>query len=213
MIWFILFATAVVIIGANALSKNTQKKVFEKEEAEKAAKEKEEQEAARIKAEQEEAARLKAEQEEAEKKKAAAELEKKLRRIYTFDVEGVKEKNANGTDRQSILTKAMEKAESDRNSNKEWCDQYCPDITLGAYTKDGARRCSVLLDNKRVGDVPQEDVKTVLKIIDRSNSITPTLYTEIDEETGDPITMLELDLFYKLTPAELEKEENEAQKE
>lgn len=209
MIWFILFATVVVVIGANALSKNTQKKVFEKEEAEKAAQE----EAARIKAEQEEAARLKAEQEEAEKKKAAAELEKKLRRIYTFDVEGVKEKNANGTDRQSILTKAMEKAESDRNSNKEWCDQYCPDITLGAYTKDGVRRCSVLLDNKRVGDVPQEDVKTVLKIIDRSNSITPTLYTEIDEETGDPITMLELDLFYKLTPAELEKEENEAQKE
>lgn len=202
MIWFILFATVVVVIGANALSKNTQKKVFEKEAAEKAAKEKEEQEAARIKAEQEEA-----------EKKAAAELEKKLRRIYTFDVEGVKEKNANGTDRQSILTKAMEKAESDRNSNKEWCDQYCPDITLGAYTKDGARRCSVLLDNKRVGDVPQEDVKTVLKIIDRSNSITPTLYTEIDEETGDPITMLELDLFYKLTPAELEKEENEAQKE
>ena len=125
----------------------------------------------------------------------------------------MKEKNANGTDRQSILTKAMEKAESDRNSNKEWCDQYCPDITLGAYTKDGVRRCSVLLDNKRVGDVPQEDVKTVLKFIDRSNSITPTLYTEIDEETGDPITMLELDLFYKLTPAELEKEENEAQKE
>ena len=202
MIWFILFATVVVVIGANALSKNTQKKVFEKEAAEKAAKEKEEQEAARIKAEQEEA-----------EKKAAAELEKKLRRIYTFDVEGVKEKNANGTDRQSILTKAMEKAESDRNSNKEWCDQYCPDITLGAYTKDGERRCSVLLDNKRVGDVPQENVKTVLKIIDRSNSITPTLYTEIDEETGDPITMLELDLFYKLTPEELEKEENEAQKE
>lgn len=198
MIWFILFATVVVVIGANALSKNTQKKVFEKEEAEKAA--------------QEEAARIKAEQEEAEKK-AAAELEKKLRRIYTFDVEGVKEKNANGTDRQSILTKAMEKAESDRNSNKEWCDQYFPDITLGAYTKDGVRRCSVLLDNKRVGDVPQEDLKTVLKIIDRSNSITPTLYTEIDEETGDPITMLELDLFYKLTPEELEKEENEAQKE
>lgn len=202
MIWFIMLATAVVIIGANALSKNTQKKVFEKEEAEKAAKEKEEQEAARIKAEQEEA-----------EKKAAAELEKKLRRIYTFDVEGVKEKNANGTDRQSILTKAMEKEESDRNSNKEWCDQYCPDITLGVYTKDGVRRCSVLLDNKRVGDVPQEDLKTVLKIIDRSNSITPTLYTEIDEETGDPITMLELDLFYKLTPEELEKEENEAQKE
>lgn len=202
MIWFILFATAVVIIGANALSKNTQKKVFEKEEAEKAAKEKEEQEAARIKAEQEEA-----------EKKAAAELEKKLRRIYTFDVEGVKDKNANGTDRQSILTKAMEKVESDRNSNKEWCDQYFPDITLGAYTKDGVRRCSVLLDNKRVGDVPQEDIKTVLKIIDSSNSITPTLYTEIDEETGDPITMLELDLFYKLTPEELEKEENEAQKE
>lgn len=209
MIWFIMLATAVVIIGANALSKNTQKKVFEKEEAEKAAQE----EAARIKAEQEEAARLKAEQEEAEKKKAAAELEKKLRRIYTFDVDGVKEKNANGTDRQSILTKAMEKVESDRNSNKEWCDQYFPDITLGAYTKDGVRRCSVLLDNKRVGDVPQEDIKTVLKIIDSSNSITPTLYTEIDEETGDPITMLELDLFYKLTPEELEKEENEAQKE
>lgn len=209
MIWFILIATAVVIIGANALSKNTQKKVFEKEAAEKAEKEKEEQEAARIKAEQEEAARIKAEQEEAERK----ELEKKLRRIYTFDVEGVKEKNANGTDRQSILTKAMEKAESDRNSNKEWYDQYSPDITLGAYTKDGVRRCSVLLDNKRVGDVPQEDVKTVLKIIDRSNSITPTLYTEIDEETGDPITMLELDLYYKLTPEELEKEENEAQKE
>lgn len=209
MIWFIMLATAVVIIGANALSKNTQKKVFEKEEAEKAAQE----EAARIKAEQEEAARLKAEQEEAEKKKAAAELEKKLRRIYTFDVEGVKEKNANGTDRQSILTKAMEKVESDRNSNKEWCDQYSPDIALGAYTKDGVRRCSVLLDNKRVGDVPQEDVKTVLKIIDRSNSITPTLYTEIDEETGDPITMLELDLFYRLTPEELEKEENEAKKE
>lgn len=202
MIWFILFATVVVVIGANALSKNTQKKVFEKEAAEKAAKEKEEQEAARIKAEQEEA-----------EKKAAAELDKKLRRIYTFDVEGVKEKNANGTDRQSILTKAMEKEESDRNSNKEWCDQYSPDIALGAYTKDGVRRCSVLLDNKRVGDVPQEDVKTVLKIIDRSNSITPTLYTEIDEETGDPITMLELDLFYKLTPEELEKEENEAQKE
>lgn len=202
MIWFILFATVVVVIGANALSKNTQKKVFEKEAAEKAAKEKEEQEAARIKAEQEEA-----------EKKAAAELEKKLRRIYTFDVEGVKGKNANGTDRQSILTKAMEKEESDRNSNKEWCDRYSPDIALGAYTKDGVRRCSVLLDNKRVGDVPQEDVKTVLKIIDRSNSITPTLYTEIDEETGDPITMLELDLFYKLTPEELEKEENEAKKE
>lgn len=202
MIWFILFATVVVVIGANALSKNTQKKVFEKEAAEKAAKEKEEQEAARIKAEQEEA-----------EKKAAAELEKKLRRIYTFDVEGVKEKNANGTDRQSILTKAMEKEESDRNSNKEWCDRYSPDIALGAYTKDGVRRCSVLLDNKRVGDVPQEDVKTVLKIIDRSNSITPTLYTEIDEETGDPITMLELDLFYRLTPEELEKEENEAKKE
>lgn len=202
MIWFILFATVVVVIGANALSKNTQKKVFEKEAAEKAAKEKEEQEAARIKAEQEEA-----------EKKAAVELEKKLRRIYTFDVEGVKEKNANGTDRQSILTKAMEKEESDRNSNKEWCDRYSPDIALGAYTKDGVRRCSVLLDNKRVGDVPQEDVKTVLKIIDRSNSITPTLYTEIDEETGDPITMLELDLFYRLTPEELEKEENEAKKE
>lgn len=198
MIWFILFATAVVIIGANALSKNTQKKVFEKEEA----KEKEEQEAARIKAEQEEA-----------EKKAAAELEKKLRRIYTFDVEGVKEKNANGTDRQSILTKAMEKEESDRNSNKEWCDQYSPDITLGAYTKDGARRCSVLLDNKRVGDVPQEDLEIVREIMVRSYSTMANLSTEIDKETGDPITALEVDLFYKLTPEELEKEENEAQKE
>ena len=202
MIWFILFATAVVIIGANALSKNTQKKVFEKEEAEKAAKEKEEQEAARIKAEQEEA-----------EKKAAAELEKKLRRIYTFDVEGVKEKNANGTDRQSILTKAMEKEESDRNSNKEWCDQYSPDITLGAYTKDGTRRCSVLLDNKRVGDVPQEDLETVREIMVRSYSTMANLSTKIDKETGDPITALEVDLFYKLTPEELEKEENEAQKE
>lgn len=198
MIWFILFATAVVIIGANALSKNTQKKVFEKEEA----KEKEEREAARIKAEQEEA-----------EKKAAAELEKKLRRIYTFNVEGVKEKNANGTDRQSILTKAMEKEESDRNSNKEWCDQYSPDITLGAYIKDGARRCSVLLDNKRVGDVPQEDLETVREIMVRSYSTMANLYNEIDKETGDPITALEVDLFYKLTPEELEKEENEAKKE
>lgn len=191
MIWFILFATAIIIIGANALSKNTQKKVFEKEAAEKAAKEKEEQEAARIKAEQ----------------------EKKLRRIYTFDVEGVKEKNANGTDRQSILTKAMEKVESDRNSNKEWCDQYSPDITLGAYIKDGVRRCSVLLDNKRVGDVPQEDLETVREIMVRSYSTMANLSTKIDKETGDPITALEVDLFYKLTPAELEKEENEAQKE
>lgn len=191
---------AGIIFAVTKGAKNVKKDVAI--EAEKAAKEKEEREAARIKAEQEEA-----------EKKAAAELEKKLRRIYTFDVEGVKEKNANGTDRQSILTKAMEKEESDRNSNKEWCDRYSPDIALGAYTKDGVRRCSVLLDNKRVGDVPQEDVKTVLKIIDRSNSITPTLYTEIDEETGDPITMLELDLFYRLTPEELEKEENEAKKE
>lgn len=198
MIWFILFATVVVVIGANALSKNTQKKVFEKEEA----KEREEQEAARIKAEQEEA-----------EKKAAAELEKKLRRIYTFNVEGVKEKNANGTDRQSILTKAMEKEESDRNSNKEWCDQYSPDITLGAYTKDGVRRCSVLLDNKRVGDVPQEDLETVREIMVRSYSTMANLCTEIDKETGDPITALEVDLFYKLTPEEPEKEENEAKKE
>lgn len=213
MIWFILFATAVVIIGANALSKNTQKKVFEKEEAEKAAKEKEEQEAARIKAEQEEAARLKTEQEEAEKKKAAEELDKKLRRSFFIVVEGVKGKNANGTDRQSILTKAMEKVESDRNSDKDIGERYMPDIILGLYTKDGTRRCSVLLDNKRVGDVPQEDLKAVLKVIDRPHSTTSLLYTEIDEETGDPITMLELGIFYKLTPAELEKEENEAQKE
>lgn len=198
MIWFILFATVVVVIGANALSKNTQKKVFEKEEA----KEREEQEAARIKAEQEEA-----------EKKAAEELEKKLRRIYTFNVEGVKGKNANGTDRQSILTKAMEKVESDKNNNKDYFERYYPDITLGSYTKDDVRRCSVLLDNKRVGDVPQEDLETVREIMVRSYSTMANLYNEIDKETGDPITALEVDLFYKLTPEELEKEENEAQKE
>lgn len=191
---------AGIIFAVTKGAKNVKKDVAI--EAEKAAKEKEEREAARIKAEQEEA-----------EKKAAEELDKKLRRIYTFDVEGVKEKNANGTSRQSILTKAMEKVESDKNENKDCFDRYYPDITLGAYTKDDVRRCSVLLDNKRVGDVPQEDLETVRKIMVRSYSTMANLYSEIDEETGDPITLLEVDLFYKLTPAELEKEENEAQKE